>query len=377
MAVVLSMVRIASAQDAEYFQERLRAGREAFGHQRYREATEDLRVASFGLLESPPLLSEALVRLAISEETVGEGTRVDATLARFLDLETRFPSYASAALEPATRRSFEALLARRVSSDKLRAVPSLRNAPATVIPMPTPSSETVPEAAPPAEPVPPSTTPVPSTPPATSTSSPTSRAISSPSPTATVTQTPTSSPTPAPTAPPTATATPTNSATHTATATPTGVPPRATSVPPTQTRTPTATRTRTPSPTATRTATATRVPPTATPAAPPRVVALESVDRRPRVVKMVPPVYPRDALRARLRGLVVLRVLVSETGVPLEIQVVQPARGGLTEAAVEAVRQWRFEPALYGRTAVRTWAPVRIPFEAVPFAQSTPTPVPR
>jgi len=92
---------------------------------------------------------------------------------------------------------------------------------------------------------------------------------------------------------------------------------------------------------------------------------------------MVPPVYPRDALRARLRGLVVLRVLVSETGVPLQIQVVQPARGGLTEAAVEAVRQWRFEPALYGRTAVRTWAPVRIPFEAVAFAQPTPTPTPR
>jgi TonB family protein len=91
---------------------------------------------------------------------------------------------------------------------------------------------------------------------------------------------------------------------------------------------------------------------------------------------MVPPVYPPDALRARLRGLVVLRVLVSESGQPLEIQVVQSAPDGMTEAAVEAVRQWRFEPAVSRGVAVRTWAPVRIPFEAIPFASLTPTPTP-
>jgi TonB family protein len=88
---------------------------------------------------------------------------------------------------------------------------------------------------------------------------------------------------------------------------------------------------------------------------------------------MVPPVYPPDALRARIRGLVILRVLISETGDPVEVQVVQHGPAGMTEAAREAVRQWRFEPAMSRGAAVRTWTTVRVPFEAVPFASPTPT----
>ncbi len=89
---------------------------------------------------------------------------------------------------------------------------------------------------------------------------------------------------------------------------------------------------------------------------------------------MVPPEYPAEAIRRRLRGLVVLRVLVSEAGIPLEIQRVQTAPMGLTEAAEAAVRQWRFEPASAGGEPVRTWTSVRIPFEAVPYASPSPMP---
>jgi TonB family protein len=88
---------------------------------------------------------------------------------------------------------------------------------------------------------------------------------------------------------------------------------------------------------------------------------------------MVPPVYPPDALRARIRGLVIFRVLISETGNPGEVQVVQHGPAGMTEAAREAVRQWQFEPAMWRGAAVRTWTTVRVPFEAVPFASPTPT----
>jgi TonB family protein len=87
---------------------------------------------------------------------------------------------------------------------------------------------------------------------------------------------------------------------------------------------------------------------------------------------MVPPVYPPDALRARIRGLVILRVLVSEAGKPEEVQVVQHGPAGMTEAAREAVSQWQFEPAMSRDAPVRTWTIVRIPFEAVPFASPTP-----
>jgi periplasmic protein TonB len=84
------------------------------------------------------------------------------------------------------------------------------------------------------------------------------------------------------------------------------------------------------------------------------------------------PVYPEEALRKRIRGMVVLRVLVSENGEPLEVHV-EHGRADLAEAAVEAVRQWRFEPGRWKGVPVRTFATVRIPFEAIPFAR-TPFP---
>jgi periplasmic protein TonB len=88
---------------------------------------------------------------------------------------------------------------------------------------------------------------------------------------------------------------------------------------------------------------------------------------------MLMPVYPEQALKERVRGLVVLRVLVSETGVPVEVQVERGARADLTAAAIAAARQWRFEPARKGGRAVRTFATVRFPFEGVQFAR-TPFP---
>lgn len=91
------------------------------------------------------------------------------------------------------------------------------------------------------------------------------------------------------------------------------------------------------------------------------------MDTPPRISETVNPVYPPGALRSRIRGLVILAVLVSETGTPLEIRVIQRARAGLTEAAVAAVRRWKFEPAEKDGVPVTTWTTVRVRFEAIPF----------
>ena len=96
-------------------------------------------------------------------------------------------------------------------------------------------------------------------------------------------------------------------------------------------------------------------PPTATPE-PAREVP-------PTILKIVKPAYPPVALQARIGGLVILRVLVSETGQVLETEVVRGGQGGLTESAVSAVRRWTFTPARKGDTPVRAWTTVPIPFE--------------
>jgi protein TonB len=60
----------------------------------------------------------------------------------------------------------------------------------------------------------------------------------------------------------------------------------------------------------------------------------------------VKPVYPEEALRAGLEGLVVLEAIVDERGrVGHDIKVVRRLGHGFDEAAVAAVRQWRFRPA--------------------------------
>ncbi len=93
------------------------------------------------------------------------------------------------------------------------------------------------------------------------------------------------------------------------------------------------------------------------------LVAIDEVDSPPRLSGIVKPTYPPLALHARIGGTVVLRVLVSEKGVPAEIEVVREGRAGLTEAAVKAVRKWTFEPARRDGVPVRTWIAVPIPFE--------------
>jgi periplasmic protein TonB len=60
----------------------------------------------------------------------------------------------------------------------------------------------------------------------------------------------------------------------------------------------------------------------------------------------VKPVYPEEGLRAGLEGLVVLEAIVDERGrVGHDIKVVRRLGHGFDEAAVAAVRQWRFRPA--------------------------------
>jgi TonB family protein len=92
-------------------------------------------------------------------------------------------------------------------------------------------------------------------------------------------------------------------------------------------------------------------------------VAFEEVDSPPRIATIVKPIYPPLALKARIGGIVVLRVLVSEKGAPLDVQVIRGAPGGLDDAAASAVRRWKFTPATKAGVAVRTWMTVPIPFE--------------
>jgi protein TonB len=76
-----------------------------------------------------------------------------------------------------------------------------------------------------------------------------------------------------------------------------------------------------------------------------------------------PPRYPELARRRGEQGRVMLRVSVSADGKPIEVGVAQSSgHETLDQAAVTAVKQWRFVPASQGGRPVAAVAEVPVTF---------------
>jgi protein TonB len=86
-------------------------------------------------------------------------------------------------------------------------------------------------------------------------------------------------------------------------------------------------------------------PPPPTPPPPATPIRLHSGMQAPQKIVDVTPVYPELARAARRGGLVILEAVISAKG---HVESVRVLRGVplLEQAAVDAVRQWRFTPAL-------------------------------
>jgi protein TonB len=79
--------------------------------------------------------------------------------------------------------------------------------------------------------------------------------------------------------------------------------------------------------------------------------------------KYVPPKYPRDALLRGLEGKVAVSFTVAPDGGPENISVVAATpRNTFDRAAMNAVRQWQFDPAIVDGQAVAHSMEVEIEF---------------
>lgn len=75
------------------------------------------------------------------------------------------------------------------------------------------------------------------------------------------------------------------------------------------------------------------------------------------------PQYSEDARKAKFQGIVVLQVIIQPDGHATNIQIVKGAGLGLDEKAIEAVRTWRFKPAIGPNgTPVATITPIEVNF---------------
>lgn len=271
---IFAAVSMGADETQDFYEVRLTSGFEAVRATRVSEGIDEFRIAAFGLMEKPPLLTEALVRLALAQDAIGSKEAADETVKRFLEIERRFGAYAAARLEPAARAAFGNLLGRHAPGEAMVSPPSRE------------------------------------------------------------------SPPPAPAESPTSTESPTSSK------------PATSNEPPTSTE-PSIVAAQVPEP---------QPEPAESPSPPSQILAGPYAP--PRYRTRVDPTYPSEARRDRASGIVLLQVLVSETGEPLKVEVLRTDRPDLAQAAVSAVKRWTFEPARRDGLPVQASVTVPISFQA-------------
>lgn len=82
----------------------------------------------------------------------------------------------------------------------------------------------------------------------------------------------------------------------------------------------------------------------------------------PRLIHSVEPQYTDAARQARQEGTVSIQLIVDPRGLPEDVHVVKSLGDGLGQKAVEAVRQYRFAPAMYRGHAVAVQMVIDVAF---------------
>ena len=108
-------------------------------------------------------------------------------------------------------------------------------------------------------------------------------------------------------------------------------------------------------------------PPPPKAAAPVEPVRVGGNVKEPRPVKMVPPVYPPLASRARVSGTVLLEATLTAQGTVEEIKVLS-GHPLLVEAAIQCVKQWQYEPTYLNGVPVPVILTARVHFVQGPIS---------
>jgi protein TonB len=99
----------------------------------------------------------------------------------------------------------------------------------------------------------------------------------------------------------------------------------------------------------------------------PGVLGLDAVDSSPQSVAQAEPVYPFQASLRRIEGFVVVEFIVTSEGRTRELQVVESSPPAVFEAAaLQAVKQWTFDPAVKNGRAVDVRVRQRVAFRLDP-----------
>jgi protein TonB len=83
----------------------------------------------------------------------------------------------------------------------------------------------------------------------------------------------------------------------------------------------------------------------------------------PQLITKVDPEFSEEARKAKVQGNVLVSILVNTNGLPSNVKVIRGIGMGLDEKAVEAVKQWKFKPAMENGKPVLVEVDVEVNFQ--------------
>ena len=146
-AVLVVFAAVAQASDPFYTALLTRGVSDAQRGEHFK-AVKELRIAAFGLVDDPVQYLRAQVYLANSLEKLGQHADAAASVDKASRAERINASYATAAIDPDTRSTFEALAAKSLRPEQLAMLPSFKRT-ATAAPPPVIAAPPKPVPAPP------------------------------------------------------------------------------------------------------------------------------------------------------------------------------------------------------------------------------------
>lgn len=94
----------------------------------------------------------------------------------------------------------------------------------------------------------------------------------------------------------------------------------------------------------------------------PMTVGPDSDVQAPVLVSKVEPKYPEPARKGRMEGAVVIQAIITTDGEVRDARVARPVSPLLDEAALVAVRQWKYRPATLDGKPVRVYLTITVTF---------------
>jgi periplasmic protein TonB len=84
--------------------------------------------------------------------------------------------------------------------------------------------------------------------------------------------------------------------------------------------------------------------------------------KQPQLIKKVEPPYPEVGRRSKLEGVVVLEAVITKTGSVEEVKVLRSLHPVMDQAALNAVKQWKYKPAILNGRPVKVYFTVTVTF---------------